>query len=177
MTDFSHALIQTKLIEDEFFLEVDVTENLYSAMSKISKNLQDPETNESPDSTRLTAAKPLATITESNKNIHEKFCEDLIEWEPFVELGAVCKLLNVLKPECLKFTESTESCFREIIDRLEKLLEDWITDDKRIKKLLSKDNSLMKCEQCGVISIKRRKNNHLLWKPFDRNTQNFKTQR
>lgn len=146
-------------------------------MSKIPKNSKNLQTSKASGNTMSDITKALATITESNKKIHENFGKDLIEWEPFVELGAVHKLINALKPDSLKFTESTESCLGEIIFRLEKLLWDSTTHDKKIKNLLAHENSLVKCEQCGVISIKKKKNNRANWKSLDKNMQNLKTQR
>lgn len=134
MTDIGNDCHRKKFKEKKFFLEVDVTESLHKAMSKIP-HLKNAD-------------------FESDEQL---FKDNSMESEPFVELGAFNKLLVALKPECLKFTETTETSITEVIWKLKYLLEYWHVDEKKMKNILTNDNSLMKCEQCGVISLRKRK--------------------
>lgn len=70
---------------------------------------------------------------------------------PFVELGAVCRILNSIADSDRKISSLT-SCCNEISRTLQYLSVQ--RRDKNLKDLLASDSRLYKCERCGVISCK-----------------------
>lgn len=182
MTDFGNDFNKRKFKETDFFLEVDVTESLHAAMSKIPhlKNVDyesDAESDSNASSFLNNNYKRHASKSKNNNG--EQFFKDSssMEWESFVELGAFTKLLVALKPDCLKFTESTETSIADVILKLKYLLEYWNVDDKKMKTILTNDNSLIKCEQCGVISLNKKKKYRTISKPLEKGSRNFLTSR
>lgn len=69
---------------------------------------------------------------------------------PFIELGAVYKLLDFITNSDPNVSSLTNSCCKEISRILRCLLSQC--HDKTLDDLLVKDSSLQRCERCGVIS-------------------------
>lgn len=69
---------------------------------------------------------------------------------PFIELGAVYKVLDFITDSDPKVSSLTNNCCNEISRILRCLLAQ--RDDKRLEDLLLNDSSLYRCERCGVIS-------------------------
>ncbi|XP_024938960.1 uncharacterized protein LOC112494078 [Cephus cinctus] len=69
---------------------------------------------------------------------------------PFIELGAVHKVLDRLKTEMKRPKSQRDNFSKELIPMLQKLLGGW--DERKLDEFLKKDQSLTKCEYCGVIS-------------------------
>ncbi|XP_029173763.1 uncharacterized protein LOC114942545 [Nylanderia fulva] len=69
---------------------------------------------------------------------------------PFIELGAVYKILDFITDSDPKVSSLTNNCCNEISLILQCLLSQ--RDDKRLEDLLLNDSSLYRCEHCGVIS-------------------------
>lgn len=71
-----------------------------------------------------------------------------------VELGALHKILDGLRPDDLESTSawySSESCCREIVLRFQNLLQDWAADYKKLDRCIDTDVTLVKCDKCGVV--------------------------
>lgn len=69
---------------------------------------------------------------------------------PFIELGAVYKVLDFITDSDPKVSSLTNNCCNEISLILRCLLTQ--RDDKRLEDFLLNDSSLYKCKYCGVIS-------------------------
>lgn len=190
MTNFGNDFNGKKFKETSFYLEVDFTESLHSAMSKIPqlKNI-DYESEAESDSNVSSLTKnnnnnnhskrPIITKLKNNDEqfLKKSSSSSSIEWEPFVELGAISKLLVALKPDFLKFTESTETSIAEVILKLKHLLDYWTVDDRKLKTILTNDNSLIKCEHCGVISLNKKRRHRGIVRPLEKVSRNFVTAR
>lgn len=78
-------------------------------------------------------------------------CEDTDECRaPFIELGAVNKVLNFITDSDPKVSSLTNNCCNKISRTLQYLIA--LRRDKKLNDLLSNDSSLYRCERCGVIS-------------------------
>lgn len=69
---------------------------------------------------------------------------------PFIELGAVHKILDFITDSDPKVSSLTNNCCNEISRTLQCLLAQH--HDKKLEDLLLNDSSLYRCEHCGVIS-------------------------
>ncbi|XP_072743189.1 uncharacterized protein [Anoplolepis gracilipes] len=69
---------------------------------------------------------------------------------PFVELGAIYKILDFITDSDLKVSSLTNNCCNKISRILRCLLAQH--NDKRLEDLLLNDSSLYKCKRCQVIS-------------------------
>ncbi|XP_032667281.1 uncharacterized protein LOC116842328 [Odontomachus brunneus] len=89
-------------------------------------------------------------VDEKLSNKRFGVCKDN-EWRaPFIELGAVYKVLDFITDSDPKVSSLTNSCCNEISRTLRYLIA--LSSDKKLDDLLSNDPSLYRCERCGVIS-------------------------
>jgi len=114
------------------------------------------------------ARKPTSALCKSRKELNDRMNEkisagsscavmhqfrgetsDLVD-APFIELGAVYKILDFITDSDPNVSSLTSSCCNEISRILRGLLAQ--SPDKTLEDLLLNDSSLHKCERCGVIS-------------------------
>lgn len=88
----------------------------------------------------------------NKEDTHSQTCKDMNNASdiPFIELGAVYKILDFITDSDPKVFALTNNCCNEISRTLQCLLAQ--RHDKKLEDLLLKDSSLHKCERCGVIS-------------------------
>lgn len=87
----------------------------------------------------------------NKEDIHSQLYEDMNNalTAPFIELGAVYKILDFILDSDSKVPLLTNNCYNEILQTLQCLL---VQRHKKLEDLLSTDSSLHRCEHCGVIS-------------------------
>lgn len=88
----------------------------------------------------------------SKKDTRSQTCKDMNNASdaPFIELGAVYKILDFITDSDPKISSLTNNCCNEISRTLQCLLAQ--RHDKKLEDLLLNDSSLYRCEHCGVIS-------------------------
>lgn len=90
-------------------------------------------------------------VDEKLNNKRSGVCRDN-EWRasPFIELGALYKVLDFITDSDPRVSSLTNNCCNEISRTLRYLIA--LSSDKKLDDLLSNDSSLYRCERCGVIS-------------------------
>jgi len=111
------------------------------------------------------ARKPISALCKSRKELNDRMNEKISAGSscavmcgetsdsvdaPFIELGAVYKILDFITDSDPNVSSLTSSCCNEISRILRGLLAH--SPDKTLENLLLNDSSLYKCERCGVIS-------------------------
>jgi len=109
--------------------------------------------------------KPISALCKSRKELNDRMNEKISAGSscavmcgetsdsvdaPFIELGAVYKILDFITDSDPNVSSLTSSCCNEISRILRGLLAH--SSDKTLEDLLLNDSSLYKCERCGVIS-------------------------
>ncbi|XP_024892582.1 uncharacterized protein LOC112467906 [Temnothorax curvispinosus] len=87
----------------------------------------------------------------NKEDIHSQICNDTnnASVAPFIELGAIYKILDFITDSDSRVSLLTNNCCNEFLRALQCLL---AQRHKKLEDLLSNDSSLHRCEHCGVIS-------------------------